>query len=81
MTAAPADAELEVKLLELLRTDLEFRTVVTAELGLLEILERLDRHEERMARLEERMLKLKERMEEHSRIIAEHTKAIRELQQ
>ncbi len=61
------DTELKAKLLELLRSDWEFRRAVAAELGLLEILERLDR--------------LEERMEEHSRVTAEHAKATRELQE
>ncbi len=40
-----ANAELKAKLLELLESDTEFRYAVAAELGLLEIPERLERHE------------------------------------
>ena len=73
---------------ELLRSDWEFRRAVAAELGLLEILERMDRLEERMVKLEERMVALEERMmkleEEIRKLwekVEEHTKAIRELQE
>ncbi len=75
-------------LLELLRSDPEFRRAVAAEVGLLEILERLDRLEERMVKLEERMLRVEERIEEHTRAIrslqeqvAEHTRVIQALQE
>ncbi len=81
MAGTDTNAELKQKLLELLRSDLEFRRAVAAELGLLEILERLDRHEERMARLEERMVKLEERIEEHTRAIRELQEQVRNLQQ
>ncbi len=49
-------------LLELLREDREFRKVVAAELGLLEILERLDRLGEEVARVWRRLEKLDERV-------------------
>ncbi len=62
MTGVNSNAELKAKLLELLESDAEFRYAVAAKIGLLEILERLDRHEERMVKLEERMLKLEEQM-------------------
>ncbi len=67
MTQPMSREELKRLLLELLRSDREFRRAVAAEVGLLEILERLDRLEERMVKLEER--------------IEEHTRAIRALQE
>jgi hypothetical protein len=65
---------LKREFLELLRSDWEFRRAVAAELGLLEILGRMDKLEERMARIEEQMVKLWEKVEEH-------TKAIKALQE
>ncbi len=63
---------LKKRFLELLRSDWEFRRAVAAELGLLEILERLDK-------LEERMVEIEKRIEEHNEILREHNKRIMEL--
>ncbi len=87
--------DLKRAILELLRSDWEFRRAVAAELGLLEILERLVKIEERLLRVEERLLRVEERIEEHTRAIralqeqvrslqeqvVEHSKAIRALQE
>ncbi len=87
--------ELKRLLLELLRSDREFRRAVAAEVGLLEILERLDRLEERMVKLEERIeehtrairslqeqvVKLQEQMVKLQEQVAENTKAIKALQE
>ncbi|AEM39055.1 protein of unknown function DUF1626 [Pyrolobus fumarii 1A] len=73
--------DLKRAILELLRSDWEFRRAVAAELGLLEILERLAKIEERMARIEERLLKVEERIEEHTRAIRALQEQVRSLQE
>ncbi len=94
MVGAAANAELKAKLLELLESDLEFRYAVAAKIGLLEILERLDRLEksmeehsrairglqEQVRNLQQQMVKLQEQMVKLQEQVLEHSKAIRELQ-
>ncbi len=63
MSTNSMDSEaLKRLLLELLRSDPVFRRAAAAELGLLELLERMDRLEERMLKLEERVARLEEQM-------------------
>ncbi|AEM39027.1 protein of unknown function DUF1626 [Pyrolobus fumarii 1A] len=66
--------DLKRAILELLRSDWEFRRAVAAELGLLEILERL-------VKIEERLLKVEERIEEHTRAIRALQEQVKALQE
>ncbi len=55
-------ADLKSRILRLLREDEEFRHAVAGLIGLQEILERLDKHEERFIRIEEEIKRLREDM-------------------
>ncbi|AEM39058.1 protein of unknown function DUF1626 [Pyrolobus fumarii 1A] len=68
-------------ILELLRSDWEFRRAVAAELGLLEILERLERLEERMAEHSRATLALQEqvaKLQEQVRMLQEQVFKLQE---
>ncbi len=60
MSAKPANLKSEI--LKLLKEDEEFRYAVAGLIGLKEILERLDRHEEELVKLREDMNRLREDM-------------------
>ena len=83
-------AELKAKMLELLRTDEEFRLAVAGLIGLgeilrrleehdrkfNEILERLDRHEAELAKLREDLNRLREDMNKGFELIRRHVDAL-----
>jgi len=81
LAAGRVDEQLRRRLLELLRSDWEFRRAVAAELGLLEILERFARLEEEFRKLYERQLVLEERQQKLEERFAELEKRFADLEQ
>ncbi|RLE57205.1 MAG: hypothetical protein DRJ40_02485 [Thermoprotei archaeon] len=71
-------SELKQKILELLRTDIEFRYAVAGLLGLEEILRKLDEHSRILKEHSEILRKHSEILERHSKILEEHSKILKE---
>jgi len=73
-----AESELKSRILELLKSDVEFRYAVAGLIGLEEILRRLDRHEEELKKLREDMNKLREDFNKLYEKFLEHDKRLLE---